>query len=184
MISLTERYLAAALRSIPDAQRADVDRELRSSIADAVEDRVAAGEERASAEKAVLEGLGEPTRLASGYTGRPLYVIGPDVFLVYRHILATLVGVIVPIVAVVLTTVALAGGAGYLDGLMAGIGGAFSTGVHLAFWVTLTFVSWSAPKWLAGRARRWSQPPADGPWTGYRVGPPAASAWARRWGRC
>jgi len=35
MISLTERYLAAALRSIPDAQRADVDRELRSSIADA-----------------------------------------------------------------------------------------------------------------------------------------------------
>ncbi|MBA3852357.1 MAG: hypothetical protein H0X59_08335 [Chloroflexi bacterium] len=42
MISLTERYLAAALRSIPDAQRADVDRELRSSIADAVEDRVAA----------------------------------------------------------------------------------------------------------------------------------------------
>jgi len=62
------------------------------------------------------------------------------VFLICRHILATLVGVIVPIMALVLTTVELAGRAGYLDGLTAGIGGAFSTGVHLAFWVTLTFV--------------------------------------------
>ncbi len=34
---------------------------------------------------------------------------------------------------------------------MAGIGGAFSTGVHLAFWVTLTF----APRWS----------PATGRWT-------------------
>ncbi len=86
-------------------QRTDVERELRSSIADAVEDRIAAGEQRVAAERAVLEGLGEPTRLAAGYTGRPLYLIGPDVFPVYRHILRTLVSVVVPIVAAVLITV-------------------------------------------------------------------------------
>ena len=42
----TERYLAATLRSIPEPKRADVERELRSSIADAVEERVAAGQDR------------------------------------------------------------------------------------------------------------------------------------------
>jgi uncharacterized membrane protein len=85
------------------------------------------------------------------------------VFLVYRHILATLVGVIVPIVAVVLTTVELAGGAGYLDGLMAGIGGAFSTGVHLAFWVTLTFVFLERAE--VAREARSEMVAATGRWT-------------------
>jgi hypothetical protein len=51
MNSWTERYLAAALRSIPEPKRADVERELRSSIADAVEERVAAGEDRLAAER-------------------------------------------------------------------------------------------------------------------------------------
>lgn len=167
MISLTERYLAAALRSIPGVQRADVERELRPSIADAVEDRVAAGEERVSAEKAVLEGLGEPTRLATGFTGRPLYLIGPDVFLIYRHILATLVGVIVPIMALVLTTVELAGGARYLDGLTTGIGGAFSTGFHLALWVTLTFLFLERAE--VAREARTEMVAATGRWTVDRI---------------
>ena len=65
--------------------------------------------------------------------------LGPDVFPVYRHILRTS-SASVPIVAAVLITVELAGGASYIDSLIGGIGGAFSTGVHLAFWVTLTFV--------------------------------------------
>jgi len=78
MTSLTERYLATALRGIPERQRADVDRELRSSIADAVEDRVVAGEDRVAAEKDVLEGLGNPARLAAEYDGRKLHLIGPE----------------------------------------------------------------------------------------------------------
>ena len=71
MTQPTEQYLAAALRGIPEKKRADVERELRSSIADAVEDRVANGEDRDAAEKAVLEGLGDPARLAAGMTGTP-----------------------------------------------------------------------------------------------------------------
>ncbi len=82
MISLTERYLAAALRGIPEAKRRDVEGELRSSITDAVDDRVAAGEDPAAAEKAVLEGLGNPARLAAEYAGQPLHLIGPELFLV------------------------------------------------------------------------------------------------------
>ena len=139
MTSLTERYLAATLRGIPDKQRPDVDRELRSSIADAVEDRVANGEDRVAAETAVLEELGNPTRLAAGMTGRPMYLIGPELFIAYRYILFLLLGIVVPIVGVVEALVEINGGAGIGAALLAGIGGALTVGVHLAFWVTLSF---------------------------------------------
>ncbi len=171
MTTLTQRYLAAVLRGIPDGQRADVERELRSSIADAVEDRVAAGEERAAAEKAVLEGLGNPSVLAAGYSGRPMYLIGPDLFPAYRHIVVMLTSIAVPIVALVVTVAALAGGAGYADGLLEGVGGAFSVGVQLAFWITVTFVAIErfevmreARTEIAGATSRWTVDmlPADG----------------------
>lgn len=110
MNSLTGRYLAAALRGISDGQRADVERELRSSIADAVEGRVEAGEDRIAAETAVLEGLGDPARLAAGIAGRPLYLIGPDLFVAYRQLLVTLLSIVVPIVAVVMAAVELSSG--------------------------------------------------------------------------
>jgi hypothetical protein len=139
MTSLTERYLAATLRSIPEKQRPDVERELRSSIADAVEDRVGSGEDRAGAETAVLEELGNPTRLAAGMTGQPMYLIGPELFLVYRHLLFLLLGIVVPIVGVVEAAVEINGGAGIGPALLAGIGGALTVGVHVAFWVTLAF---------------------------------------------
>lgn len=140
MTSMTERYLAVVLRSIPDRQRADVDRELRSSIDDAVEDRIAAGEDRAAAEVAVLEGLGNPARLAAEYAGRPLHLIGPGLYLVYMHLLTRLVAITVPIVFVVRTGLELVNGASYVGSLGEGIGGAVTVGVHLAFWVTLFFV--------------------------------------------
>ena len=139
MTSLTERYLAATLRGIPEKQRPDVGRELRSSIADAVEDRVASGEDRVAAETAVLEELGNPTRLASGMTGRPLYLIGPELFLAYRYILFLLLGIVVPIVGVVEAAIEINSGAGIVPALVTGIGGALTVGVHVAFWVTLAF---------------------------------------------
>lgn len=139
MTSLTERYLAAALRGIPERQRTDLEGELRSSITDAVEDRVAAGEDRAEAEKSVLEDLGNPAQLAAEYAGRPLHLIGPELFLVWRHVLVRLAAVVVPIVFVVLIVVELMSGGSYVAALVEGFGGALTVGVHLAFWVTLVF---------------------------------------------
>ena len=140
MTSLTDRYVAATLRGIPEKQRTDVDRELRSSIADALEDHVANGEDRYAAEVAVLEELGDPTRLASGMTGRPLYLVGPELFPAYRYILFLLLAIVVPIVGIVEAAVELGSGAGIGSALLEGIGGALSVGVHLSFWVTLAFV--------------------------------------------
>ena len=45
MTDLTDRYLGAALGGVPSGKRSDVERELRSSIADAIDDRTAAGED-------------------------------------------------------------------------------------------------------------------------------------------
>ena len=139
MTSLTERYLAVALRGIPDRQRPDVERELRSSIDDAVEDRLAAGEDRLAAETAVLEGLGDPTRLSAGLSGRALYLIGPAFFLQWRQLVLLLLAIVVPIVAVVLAAVQLSQGGGYADAMLAGLGGAVSTAVQIVFWVTAVF---------------------------------------------
>jgi hypothetical protein len=139
MSTLIERYLAAAVRGLPEKQRADVEAELRSSIADEVEDRVAAGEGRTAAERSVLEGLGEPTRLAAGIAGRPLYLIGPDLFLIYRHVLLMLLAIVPAIVGIVSAVVEFTDGGSYGGAVVAGLGGAFNVAVHLVFWITLTF---------------------------------------------
>ncbi|MFD0597537.1 permease prefix domain 1-containing protein [Catellatospora coxensis] len=71
MTTLTDRYVDATLRRLPGRQRADIEKELRTAIADAVDDRVEAGDEPAAAEIEVLTGLGDPARLAAGYADRP-----------------------------------------------------------------------------------------------------------------
>src|SRR4051794_17665934 len=48
--TLTDRYVAATLRSLPERQRPEIERELRASIADAVEDRIEGGTKPKAAE--------------------------------------------------------------------------------------------------------------------------------------
>lgn len=163
MTQLTERYLAAALRGIPESQRSDVEREFRSSIADALEDRVSAGEDRAMAEKAVLEGLGDPVRLAAGIIGRPLHLIGPDLFVEYRQLLFMLLSIIVPIAGVVSAAIALVGGDDYAGAVVAGIGGAWTVAVQIFFWVTVTFAFFERAD--AAREAREQITGATGRWT-------------------
>lgn len=45
MSELTDRYVAATLRTIPERQRADIEAELRGSIADAIDARSEMGED-------------------------------------------------------------------------------------------------------------------------------------------
>ena len=140
MSTLTDRYVFAALRSIPEAQRGDIERELRGSITDDVEARVENGQPPAEAESEVLTALGDPARLAAGYTGRPLYLIGPDLFLDWWRLLKTLLLIVVPLAFVASIVVRLAVDPGEPAGAFgAGIGTAVNVVVHLGFWVTLVF---------------------------------------------
>ena len=136
----TERYLAVVLKSIPESKRFDVDRELRSSIADDVEERIAGGENGEAAERAVLEALGDPSLLASAYSGRPNYLLGPELFPLYRHFLGRLIVFVVPLAALAMAVVKLASGGSYSDAIGAGISGAITVALQIAFWTTATFI--------------------------------------------
>lgn len=137
--TLTDRYVWAVLKSLPEAKRLDIDRELRASIADDVDARVESGEEPGAAERAVLLGLGEPARLAAGYTGRTLGLIGPDLYPGYVALLKMLYIVVLPVVTVIYVVVQLLVGA-QPGGLIGGtIGVILSLVMHLGFWTTLVF---------------------------------------------
>lgn len=80
---LFDSYVWAVVRSLPEKQRPEIRRELRASLSDAIEGRIAAGADAESAERAAILELGDPDALAVGYANRPLYLIGPTHFLDY-----------------------------------------------------------------------------------------------------
>ncbi|MDR7277574.1 permease prefix domain 1-containing protein [Catenuloplanes atrovinosus] len=137
--TLIDRYVTTALRRIPESQRADLDRELRASIEDAVEARVDAGDTREAAIERTLLELGDPDRLADRYTDRPRHLIGPEVYPAWRRLMIMLYTVVLPIVVTVTTVLRL------IESPAIGpvIGGIVTTtlsvGTHLGFWATATF---------------------------------------------
>lgn len=131
MTSLTDRYVAATLRSIPPSQRGDIDRELRASIADALEDQT---------EVEVLTALGDPGRLAAEYADRPLHLIGPVVYLDYRRVLAILLSSIVPLLFVAVGVASFQGGADLAGALGSAANAALLVAMHLVIWTTVVFV--------------------------------------------
>ena len=99
---------------------------------------------RADAERAVLVELGDPLRLAAGYSGRPLHLIGPGVYPEWLRLVRVLLVVIVPI-SVIGTLVArlfvedvATMNVGSLVG--SSIAMAITVAVHVVFWTTLVFV--------------------------------------------
>lgn len=137
--TLTERYIAATVKTLPPTAQADVRAELEASISDAVEARMDQGETRTEAERAVLTELGDPGILAAGYADRPLHLIGPRYYLVWWRLLKLLLW-LVPLFA--MSGVALAK---VLESAPIGdlIGSAVVAGimaiVHAGFWTTLVF---------------------------------------------
>lgn len=121
--TLTDRYVSALTRLLPRRQRSDIERELRASVADAVDERLESGEQPLDAERAVLAGLGDPVLLAAQYTDRPTALIGPRHYGDYRRVMAILT-TIGPGIAVVVTVAqvlyAVPLGLAVLTGLAAG----------------------------------------------------------------
>lgn len=137
-MTLTDRYVAATLRNIPANKRDDIERELRGSIADAVDARIDSGDDSAEAEKYVLTDLGDPARLAADYSERPLYLIGPDLYLDWRRLLAVLLW-IAPIPGIVVLVLDAFEGSSVLAAFGSGIWTAATVALHIVFWTTLVF---------------------------------------------
>ncbi|GIF78367.1 permease prefix domain 1-containing protein [Asanoa siamensis] len=139
MSSLTDRYLAATLGSVPAARRDEIASELRGSIEDMIEGKVADGHAAATAEREVLTEMGDPAVLAARYANRRLQLIGPAYYLIWLRLLKLLLAFVPAVVGIVAGLVELADGARAGDAIGEGIGTAIEVAVQVAFWVTLTF---------------------------------------------
>ncbi|WP_424464708.1 permease prefix domain 1-containing protein [Pseudoclavibacter helvolus] len=153
--TLTERYVSAAMRTVPDDQRDDLEAELRASIADLVDARVEAGEHAAAAEVSVLTELGDPELLAASYTERKLFLIGPRYYLMWWRLLKVLL-LIVPTCAALGVAIAQTLAGSSIGEIIAEVVVIIlSVIVHVAFWVTLVFVI----------LERSDTPSVDGKWS-------------------
>ena len=139
MSSLTDRYVHATLRTVSEARRGDIGAELRDSIDDMIDARIADEEGAEDAERAVLTELGEPGRLASAYTGSPLHLIGPRYFLVWKKLIINLLTWVPALVAVVVVVIKLLEEADAGDVVGAAISAIFTSAIQIALWTTLVF---------------------------------------------
>ena len=140
MSALTDRYVWAVLRGVPQAQRTDLEPELRGLIADAIEARN--GDPTLSAEaaeRAALTELGDPAVLAARYADSPQHLIGPRFYGEWRRLLTLLLPIIVPIVSIVVLAAKLLSGSTIPDAIASGIGTGISVTIQTLFWFTLVF---------------------------------------------
>jgi len=137
--TLTDRYVETAMRTVPEKQRPDLAAELRASIEDQIDARIAAGDPADEAERAVLTGLGDPDALAAQYTDRPLWLIGPRYYLTWWR-LTKLLWAIVPACAVFGVALAqMLAGAGIGEVIGAIVPVVISVIVNIGFWTALVF---------------------------------------------
>jgi hypothetical protein len=137
--TLTDRYIATTVKSLPPQLQSEVRDELQASIADAIDARTEQGEPAAQAEREVLNDLGDPGVLAAGYADRPLHLIGPKYYLTWWRLLKLLLA-IVPACAFGGVAIAQALDGATIGGIIGeAIAVTLSVIVHIAFWTTLVF---------------------------------------------
>ena len=92
-MNLVERYLHEVGRYLPRKTREDILVELRSTITDTLEER---GQDEAGEENVVrlLKELGEPRKLAASYSGNAQYLIGPELYPLFRMIAGIVVAAV------------------------------------------------------------------------------------------
>jgi hypothetical protein len=142
MSTLTDRYVWAVLRAVPETQRADLEPEIRALIADAVEARTAGGaaESDDAIEHFVLTELGDPEALAARYTDRRLYLIGPRYYLAWKRFLLTILPIIVPLSVLSVMGAKAIGGESSIGEIVGnGVWVGFMVTTQLAFWFTVAF---------------------------------------------
>ena len=137
--TLTQRYIAATVEGLPEDLRSEVRSELEASIADAIEGRVAEGQDRETAERVVLTELGDPAVLAAGYADRPLQLIGPKYYVAWSRLLKRLLLLVPAIVLVVVAFAQALAGATIGEVIAEAILATIQTALHVCFWVTLVF---------------------------------------------
>ncbi len=104
-MELIDRYIHEVGRHLPRKERADIQTELRSLLLDSLE---SGGGEEANEEQviALLKDFGPPQKVAASYRPTNQYLIGPELYPMFRLVMPIVLAVIV---GVNLFTLALAG---------------------------------------------------------------------------
>jgi hypothetical protein len=103
-MELIERYVYEVGRHLPRKNRADIQVELKSTLVDTLEGRVE-GEPSQEDEIMVLKEFGPPQKVAASYWPQGQYLIGPNLFPLFRMVVAIVMLVFV-IVRLVLLAIA------------------------------------------------------------------------------
>lgn len=94
-MNLLNKYVAEVGKHLPRNQRADIEKELKSTLEDMLEERNQAGAADEAAVVALLKEYGEPRKVAESYVG-PRYLIGPRLYptfeLIVKIVMASIVG--------------------------------------------------------------------------------------------
>lgn len=165
--TLTDRYIFAATRGVPEKSRDDLRAELEASIDDAIDARVGAGETRDAAERAVLTDMGDPDRLAAGYTERPAHLIGPRYYFEWLRLLKLLLWIVLPFAALGISLGQVLSGADVGGVIGAAVVGTMTTAVHIGFWVTLVFAILERSDGDSALER--GRMTKDGPWAAWTL---------------
>jgi hypothetical protein len=104
-MELIDRYVHEVGRHLPRKNRADIQVELQSTLADTLEDRVE-GEPTQEDVEQLLKEFGSPQQVAASYWPQGQYLIGPSLFPLFRMVLGIVLLVFV-IVQLVLFGIAL-----------------------------------------------------------------------------
>src|SRR5690242_9783889 len=91
---LVKRYIYAVTRKLPEAQRADIAKELGGLIEDMLEDHTQGRPATEKDVEAVLLKLGSPDELANKYRGGKGYLIGPEIYSTYIMVLKIVLGAV------------------------------------------------------------------------------------------
>lgn len=102
-MNLIDRYVHQVGKRLPKKQRTDVETELRSLLLDMVEDRAQTKIDKADEEIIVnvLRDFGSPSQVADSYQPQKNYLIGPELFPIFK--------LVVTVVVTVLSALALVG---------------------------------------------------------------------------
>lgn len=92
-MELIDRYIYAVTKRLPQCQREEAGIDLRQRIEGLLQERKAGAPYSQEDVEAVLNELGEPSRLADEYRGGKRYLIGPDFFDTYLVVLRIVVAI-------------------------------------------------------------------------------------------
>lgn len=159
-MTLIDAYLFEVSKNLAARDRSDIIAELQGNIEDAIEQRQHSDDtlDSDAATRAVLAGFGHPLKVAASYSEQQ-YLLGPDLYPIYIHILKTLTTLIVSVQLVVSCMIGVAAQQSW-QGLFAGLfSQLLTTGLWVAVIITAVFIAIQRSGEKLGWYERWQ--PSD-----------------------